>query len=282
MASGGVWTTNPPVRSKDVKARRAQRIGFCLSLALPVAAICFGCHGLPPSAVDRILKSEHAYRIARYDESQRLATSVIRSYPEEPDTAEAYYLRGLARVRSGDRAEANGDFRQAVRLCERSDLKSVLSTQLAHMLFEDHAFAGAARLYNQALKGPYPENCTPGLWFRYALSLERSGAFCDARSAFQRVADQRTDARLSSAASTHLAWRHSYFTLQCGAYTRAERARAAAKMLKERGLDAAVVRSGRPGVASHLVHAGRYPDYVSARAALADIRRVQPDAFVIP
>ncbi len=263
----------------------AQRFGRIASgLATAVVAVLFqvGCQSLPRPAVRGIIQSERAYRLARYDESKRLATGVIQAHPDKPDTAEAYYVRGLSRVRTNHRAEGRRDFQAAMRICGRNDLRSTLTAQLANMLMEDGRFTEASRLYETARTGQLSADRDHDLSFRYALSLERSGAFDRARREFARVASRRAGGKLASDASAHLAWKRPYFTVQCGAYSRVDLAQAAAKTLRQQGVDAAALRSDRSAQASYVIHAGRYRDYGAAQSALSAIRRVQPDAFVIP
>jgi cell division septation protein DedD len=70
--------------------------------------------------------------------------------------------------------------------------------------------------------------------------------------------------------------------VQCGAFTQIATAHEIAARLRQRGFDALAVPDERNGSKLHYVHAGKHPDFASAAVAAETIRKVIPDAFVVP
>ena len=82
---------------------RRYPIGRCSSavwVMLIAIAAAGGCDRLPASAVKQIREGHQAYRNRQYSQAQRLLSQVIAKHAQAPDTAEAYYVRGLTQIKS--------------------------------------------------------------------------------------------------------------------------------------------------------------------------------------
>lgn len=251
-----------------------------------MVAICLaipaGCAELPGEAVRQIRHADQSYRLARFAESERLASRVIDAHPDKPDTAEAYYIRGLSRLRLGQRSSAASDFEVGLRRCEREELSVLLSLQVGNMAYEAGVYGRAATFLGRAVtKLP---TSAPGdeTWYRYAHSLQRSGDFAHAGDAFHRVLTDYGNSPSARDALRNVSWRQDYFTLQCGAYSRRRAAGDAAEQLRLRGLVPTVTKLRDRGSVQYIVHVGRYRDFGAAWSALPAVRSVQPDAFILP
>ena len=269
-------------RSMDANVQWTARRGRLSAVTLLVLVAAGGCNDLPAPAVRQIKRADQAYRLSRYLESDRLAGEVIRAHSRKPDTAEAYYLRGLSRLKQARRADAEADFRAALRLCRRRALEVLLCVQMGNLAFQDGAYARSAGFYRRGADD-LPANVPIGqVWYRYGLSLQRSGEFDRARAVFRRLVNGRPAGAMGSNALRQMAWKHDYFTVQCGAFSRMESARAAAANLLGQGIEAVASRQDRRGAPPYVVYAGRYRNYAFASAALPAIRRIQGDAFIVP
>ena len=251
-----------------------------------IVAICLaipaGCAELPGEAVRQIKQADRSYRLARFADSERLASQVIDAHPDKPDTAEAYYIRGLSRLRLDQRSSAASDFEVGLRRCQREELKVLLSLQLGNMAYENGVYGRAATFLGRVVT-KLPASA-PGdeTWYRYAESLQRSGDFARARDAFHRVLTSYGSSPRARDALRNVSWRQDYFTVQCGAYSQRRAAGDAAEQLRRRGLAPTVTKLRDRGSVQYIVHVGRYSDFDSASAALPAVRRVQPDAFLLP
>lgn len=241
-----------------------------------------GCTRLPKSAIRQIDQANEAYRVGQYAEAERWATQAIAGHPSHPDVAEALYLRGLSRLRLGRRGEARSDCEDALALCKRRTLAGLLHVQLGHLDFQDGRYGRAAGRYRQALADLPRASRSDEFRYRYGQSLQRSGRFAEAIAVFRRVVAEHPSSRYAVMARRKVAWPHSYFAIQCGAYSDRSRAGAAADALRRRGIASVTVSRGDSASAPYLVHAGRYGAYSAATAALQSIRSIQRDAFVVP
>jgi len=241
-----------------------------------------GCAELPGGALRQLREAEQAYRLARFADSERLTTEVIDAHPDRPDTAEAYYIRGLSRLRLGQRVSAASDFEAGHRRCQREALEVLLSVQLGNLAYEDKAYGRAAGWFGPVMSNLPRSASGDETWYRYGHSLQRTGQFGAAREAFNRVLTDYGSGPRARDALRNVSWPQDYFTVQCGAYSGRRPAGDAAEQLRRRGLDATVTQLRDRGSVQYIVHVGRYKEYDAALAALPSIRQVQPDAFLLP
>jgi len=254
----------------------------CL-FALPIGLLTWsGCGAVPGRTVQQIKQADQAYRLARYGESDRLTSTVIQEHPASPFTAEALYLRGLSRLKQDQRPQAEQDLEKALFLCRQRDLEVLILVQLANIAFDDDRYRRAAQCYQRAVdESPL---AVPGdtLWYRYGLSLQRSGDFPGARFAFQQLLARHPGSSLVQHARRRMSWRFDHFTIQCGAFAEERSAQTAAQNLRQAGIDASVsARDPRIGI-PYAVYSGRYRAYADAQSALTSVRQFQHDAFVVP
>ncbi len=258
-------------------AHRAVATGMVLLVNLMV-----GCQHLPPSAAQRVKQADVAYRAAGYEQARHIASLVIDKHPLKIETAEAYYLRGLSNLKLRRRSSAASDFRSALKLCERRDLEVFVRLELANLAFDSGAYREAMTQYANVINELPTEVPSDEVWYRYGVALQRYGDFGRSRQALLRAAGDRRPRPVNGSAWRKMTWQHDYFTVQCGAFATARSATAARDALRRKGIPASVTTVSADRVTRHVVQTGRYSDFPAARSALASIRRVQSDAFIIP
>ncbi len=239
-----------------------------------------GCQDLPASAVRQIQLAHQDYQRGTFEPCERHATDVISAFPDCPDTAEAYYLRALARLQRGYRTQAMSDLRSAAQLCRRSDLATQVYLQLGLLAFEDNDYALAVAHFEKALAGSARGAAVGEAWYRYGRCLQRVGEFRRARVALQNAV--KDGGSSAEAAQKLLAWPHDYFTIQCGAYSTQNGAEQAAGELRRRGLAVQVERLSYRSTLPYVVQHGHYRNYAGASAELSRARSVQHDSFIVP
>jgi len=263
-------------------ARRA-RARVLVTLWLAIAALASdGCSRLPDGAVRQINEAHRAYQRRDYPRCERLVSPVIAEHRGQPDTAEAYYLRGLARLRTGRRDAAHGDFQAGRRIADRAELKALLDAQLGNLEYEAGHYQRAAAHYRRAEPGLPATPPTDRLLLRYGISLQRSGHFGEAKQVLAKLLLRFPSGRPAEQARRKVTWPHDYHAIQCGVYAQAASAKSAARRLRDQGVQATNWRETLNGTTRHVVRAGRFRSYAEAHRNLQQIRAVVPDAFVVP
>ncbi len=241
-----------------------------------------GCATFSADLATQLRQAERDYRLARYKQADRGASAVIEAQPAHPDTAEAHYVRALVRLRGDHRDAAQADLDRAVELGRRREVIGAAHVQIGHIEFDDGRFDRAAAAYARAIPLLGRESTSGDVLYRLAICRQRLGDFARSRRDFDRVVRAFPGCRSAAAARQKLTWAEDCFSIQCGAYSQKYRAKAAAQSLSERGVRAVVSALPRRVGAPFIVHVGRFRDFDEARAALGGVRRVQPDAFLIP
>lgn len=257
------------------------RVGVAAGLAVASLAGS-GCYRLPEAAVRQIRHAHQAYRHREYARCERLASPVIAAHATAPDTAEAYYLRGLARLQSDRKQAARTDFERGRRLTDRAELKALLNAQLGNLEYEAERYGRAAGHYRMAEANLPPDPPSDRVLLRYGMSLQRSGRFREGKKVLAKLLLRFPSGRPADQARRKITWPHDYHCVQCGVYSKAETAQAAARRLSDRGVPASSWRQTRNGKTRYVVQAGRYRTYPEARRALEEIRPIVPDAFIMP
>lgn len=255
------------------------RLALC-ALLLPIAGT--GCDRLPAPAVTRIRQGHRAYRQGDYARAQRLLSPVIAAHADQPDVGEAYYVRGLARLRAGQTKAAANDFQAALRVADRSELKALLHAQLGNLAFEDGQYGSAARHYRRAAPDLPNRSPTDRVLLRYGVSLQRAGRFRQAKLVLADLLTRFSSGSAAAEAHRKLAWIGDHYSIQCGVYSNQANAQATARKLRAQGLEASAWRETHNGSTRYVVRAGRYTRRADAERALPNVRRIIPDAFVVP
>ncbi len=256
--------------------RPATRMGWIGAVAALLAGT--GCTEIPADAAARIRQADQSYRQSDYANTERYASAVIDAHPQHPATAEAYYLRGLARLKSGDRVAARGDFHDSLRLSGRKDLGAKIHGQLGHLFFDEGRYQRALEHFRKSASVGWDE----AVFYRWGIAALRSGRFAEARRALTTLLEKSPGGVYAESARQKMRWKHQYFSVQCGAYSTSERAYSAAATLRSNNANIAVVRDVGQRHPKYIVLAGRYRDFPSAENALRRIKPVVPDAFLVP
>jgi len=147
--------------------------------AILILFVCFsvlgGCNQPDRKLTDGIREGHRLYSQGNYIGAERKLGAVISSYPSSPVSAEAYYIRGLVRVRQGRTILAEQDFKRAIELAKRDDLKTNAHICLGSIYFERKLWDKAYHHYRRACDN-LPK-LSPNEWvlYRLGLSAQRTG-----------------------------------------------------------------------------------------------------------
>ena len=241
-----------------------------------------GCASLPEEGRQELLQAHQSYEQGNFAGAETASDRVISRYPSAIEIAEAYYLRGMARVRRGRTAQAQADFRQALKHCRRTDLQAQAAIALAMILQQDGAYAEAAPYYQGAADRLQPGDLLAETHYNLGLCRERAGQWPAARQAFKRMIHEYPSGPYTAQARRHLAWPGDHFAVQCGVFSNPANAARLLGQLRGQGFDAYLEphTGSRPSGSAGRV--GRFPDYAAAKRALPLVRGPVSDAYIVP
>lgn len=250
-----------------------------MSLALAGLA---GCQTLPAPAVQRLNEAEGAYRANQFDRTEELCTAVIKAHGDKPDVAEAFYLRGLARLKGREQDGAIRDFETALNKTQRRELRGRAHAQLGNIDFERGRYQQAVVHYAWARDELPDQPPKDRVCLQHGIALQRLGRFRDAQPVLAETFKKFPQSSHAAEARRRHTWPHEFFTIQCGAFSDVARAHQHAARLQAQGVSAVAVPEGEGGSRLYHVRVGRYITYIQAEGALSGVRRGQPDAFILP
>jgi len=278
------------VSTVERKGRRIVRL-FLLSI---LSSLMTGCVEIPSAAWEQLSAArrdydKHAYRVAGGKVDAVLRNYVMRggsadSVPHgaEAFAAEAYYLRSLCGTQTSNKAQAEADARQCLKLSKDENLTARAHANLATLLYEANRIHEAIPHFADALKALPDRPPTDLIRYRYGLSLQRENRWKEARVQFAAVYQQYPTSTSAQHAKRLCEWPHEYFSIQCGAFREKSSAVDLERKLNRAGLRSKVETQPRRGEMLHVVYVGQYPQYNGARDALPSVQRVVSDAMVVP
>jgi len=241
-----------------------------------------GCNGaVGPEGRKILLAGYDAYRRGDDETAVQAASRFLRVYPRVQEASEAYYLRGLARIRSGQAEAGKGDLELALRFAKRKDLIARAHVRLGEMAYSSGDMSQAEAHFRSALANVAPD-VPPAdeAMYRLGCVLQRLGRWREADAMFGKVGyffENTEVARRAGARIRAVRW-----SIQVGAYAGVEGARDLRDRICRAGPIARIDRERRGDRVMFLVRVGSYSTYEQARGDLERVRRLKSDAFITP
>ncbi len=235
-----------------------------------------------------LIAGEESFARADYPGTIGQLSRFLAQVNDDPTVARAAYVRGLARLRTGQRGEAAVDLSRAARGGGDPDAVWRARVALGTLYFEDARWRDAiVQLEAVVDRMPSSEGRDAAL-FRLAVCYEKVAQPREARALFQRVVSEysggpyREEARrrLAGAASAAPAGGGA-FALQCGAFSLERNADELARRLRGRGFSAYARREPRGVGHVHVVYVGDYSSRTEAERNLLAVRPHAGDARVV-
>ncbi|OPX23976.1 MAG: hypothetical protein B1H04_03180 [Planctomycetales bacterium 4484_123] len=254
----------------------------CVWACGALLALLAGCDGaVSPEGRKALLAASTAYQ--RGDDSTAItqAGKFLAMHPRLPASAEAYYIRGLARCRTGQTAAGKADLLTAIRLARRADLKAQAHAKLGELAYVGGELAEAERHYRAVLElgRPAAPPADQAL-YRVACILQRRGRWSEADLLLRRLRHLFAETPLAERARQRVGAR--FWSVQAGAFGRRPGAQELADRLRAAGLPARVDLELRGGKLMRLVLVGAYSTYQAASRVLPEVRKLRSDAFLVP
>jgi TolA-binding protein len=277
--------TSGGFRRDDFRLAGFAQMRFSLSILaiLSVASLAAsGCEAVPADGRELLLAANQSYARGDFATGQRAASTFLHRYATSPAASEAYYLRGLCRVSTGEQDAARSDFEACVAGAQRDDLRGYAQQMLGNVAYAAGDWAAAADAYAAAIASPAGGAVSAETLFRHGRSLQRTGRWADARQVFARLIDQDPSSPRVPTAKRLFAWPEDAFAVQCGAYRQMRHADAAVERLRRQGVTVKRMFSEVDGSGLWRLLTGRYVTYDEAQRALAQVRATVPDAVIVP
>lgn len=227
-------------------------------------------------------QSVRYYRDGLFAEAEQAATRAIRSDEGRPGAAEAYYVRGCARMRRGERLQAATDFERAIAVSRRAELTAKAKASLGCVAVENGEYERAVDYFADSVNRLPQRPPLDEIMLRYAVALLRTGEWGQARMVLGRTISGFRGRSTESEARRLFGWPNDYFSIQCGVFHRRSNAESLKNELRQSGWPAEVHTDIVGGRGVYYVWLGQYPTYAQAAAALPKIRVIEREAFVVP
>ncbi len=268
---------------RAIKLVRTLSVPAFLTLGMGLyLLVAGGCVTVSPDAVNLLESANADYNSNRWPQAENQAAVFIEKYHNTPVVAEAYYLRGMARVQQKQYASAEADFSRALEYSKRKDLTAKVHAILGYVAMMQDKPIKAVEHYRQAIVGLDEQPPKDEIYYRYAIALQRIGQWDEARICLARVVDGYPSSSYSPLAKRRLAWPGRFFSIQCGMYSQVKNADVQVGRLRQSGLDARRSMTIVGQEPRYVIYVGRYPTYKDACIDLARLRVVVKDAVVVP
>jgi tetratricopeptide (TPR) repeat protein len=245
-----------------------------------LVSVLSGCSLVSPQFADGIREGQKQYARNNYLGAERLLTATISKDPRSPAVAEAYYIRGLSRLKLNRRSLAQQDFQRALQLANREDLKANVYVCIGSIAFEDGDWEIAYTHYKAAENNLPILSPSDWILFRLASSAQRSGRWGEGKKYFARILREYPTSDVAKSAKRYM--NSEYFTIQTGAFADRSGAAKQIQQLKRINLPVRIEDVHSNGRLLQGVFVGRYPDYYQAGKGLERVTGVIPDARIVP
>jgi tetratricopeptide (TPR) repeat protein len=255
------------------------RIGVVVATGLIAVS---GCNTLTAREHAQIEQARGALASGRFAQCEQTLDRIIQAHGESPAVAEALYIRGQCRLATARRTQAHQDFEAGRRLAKDDTLRANLEAQIGNMAYDDDRYQEACGYYARALEDLPKAPPTDRVLYQYAVALQRSQRFGDARRVFGEVVRRYPGSIHAAQAQRKQSFTGEEFFVQCGVFQQVEHANEMAARLRGAGFNALTSREIRDNGTRYVVRIGRFPSYDQARHTLERVRPMQSDAFIVP
>lgn len=221
-----------------------------------------------------------AYRSGDDEAALRHTDEFLRDYSSSLRGGEAFYLRGMAKDRLGDRNGAKEDWTRALNCRLVNDnIRAHVLLALGDWLWRAGDLDEADKLYRRCLSVATPRR-PPCQYAYYRLGnlCRHVGQWRQAKGWFDLLREEFGDSELSRLAQLKASGRA--WTIQAGVFSNKTNADAVVRKFSRDSLPAEVVQSKRNGGTFYVIRVGRYDTHKQAAEMLKKVKRIERGAFV--
>ena len=253
-------------------------------LLISVLFLAWGCRtrgpALSPGAQQQLNQALLAYRAGDDQKTLACTNFVLMESKKGYGAMQAYYLRGLARLRKGQLNTSALDLRHVYSRAPYDSLRLKAADALGEVLFKQGKMQEAATLLQEVLSETLPrQKLRDHASYRLGCILQREGRWSESRKHFRRVMYEYRKSGLANLAeqrSVASAW-----TIQVGAYSSRQQALDSSSVYTSLGHKIYVAEDIHKGTQLvYLLLVGRWNSYRQARASLPAIKQIESGAFL--
>ncbi|MDB5174912.1 MAG: Pseudouridine synthase [Phycisphaerales bacterium] len=259
-----------------------------VALGLLFLMVVPGC--VDTAARQQVLDGSSSLKSGDYDGALQRADTYLQKYPNGPDAAEAYYLRGRAYEQRAQEprysptpAQARANFAAAREAYNRGlalrpppVVQADLHAQIANIAYYEEDYNTAAREWQTAYQNAQPDTVKAPILYRIGLCQQRLGRFNEADRSFAIVRQQYPDTEAAGKAGSRMGARAFY--VQVGVFADVTNAEKAAIALRQQGFATSrAVDAGR-----QIVRVGPMATYAEARDTKTRLGALYPGAIIQP
>lgn len=249
-----------------------RQAGLSAGLCLALAWLCGCAERITPAQRALLDEARSAYERQQYAVAVQRLDTFLSQVKGQPETVQAFYLRGMSHARSGMRAQAYADLRSAVALGVDADAVWRSYVVLGTLAFEDSDWEQAAQ-YLRAAADRMPDRPPKDtVLARLGMCFERTGRWLEARNPYRQIVERFGSGPHGDWARRRLQLNADHFAVQCGVFSQAANAETLRLNLERKGLPAFVRVEPRERASMHVVLVGRYARYEEAQRQLETVR----------
>lgn len=252
-----------------------------ISATVLLLLVCLpGCSQVDPKLEQDIKVGHRDYARGNLISAERILTRAITEHPKSPHVAEAYYVRGLVRLKDRKPGQAQSDFARALELAKRDDLKANCRVCLGSIAYENHDWARAYDYYCRAVdKLPH---LTPTDWVYYRLgdAAQKTGKWAGAERYFARLIRYFPNTQAARLAQRRI--NCDAFTIQAGVFGNSANANKQLRLLEGAAFSPRREYKDLNGKQVQAIYIGKYDTFAQASRSLEQVKRVVPDAQIVP
>jgi tetratricopeptide (TPR) repeat protein len=262
---------------------KCMRWRAALLASLPAALALCGCGGMTAQQQGWLKEGREAYDARYYRQAVERLSLFLQQVDQGPEAAQAYYLRGSARLHMGDFGAGLVDLRNCINLDADTDATWRAYTSVGMLRYEDGAWAEARDALAAAVaRMPRNAESRPLVLFRQAACCERTGRWGEARRLFAQIVSEHGDSAAAEGARRRLALGADHFAVQCGVFADPGNADRMMADLRRKGFDTYRREEPRGRSMVHVVLFGRFDNYTEMLRQLGAVRREIPGAVPWP
>lgn len=250
------------------------------TFALLVTAGLAGCQQVNPQLAEGIRKGERQYVRGNYVAAERVLSGALEHDPNSAAAAEAYYIRGLTRLKRSQMRLAEQDLTVALDLAGREDLRTNCRVCLGSISYERGQWWRAYDQYRHV--ADKLADVGPNDWVLYRLgdAAQKIGKWDEAKKYLARVI--REFPKSQAAASAQRRLKYDYFTIQAGVFSKRAGANSRVVLLQNAKLPARKETRYSGNGNLQAVCVGKYETFISASRTLTRVKKLVPDARIVP